>query len=282
MWHTSCCMTGLRVMVILSQHDLIPVSLSHSCRTLSKTPSSLLEEPQELTFAKGILVSDSTSVDTFMPVSTLWGAAGISSHLRECRPSWTGWSSEAGGNPHAHLAHSHLFSSTLPSVPGTILVRRDSRSGKDLHMTTVSPREPFVYQQLQTAPQSQSALARQGHASWGHTSCLLDFKRGGIWLLYISSGPSTTFLSSRGEENKGFFPFSIHRWLLAVSSHSLSHTEWKNTSESGATGSKLWDRLCWNISFPGKMTTMAQHEHIFAIMCLIYFVVGLPVTAKET
>lgn len=30
------------------------------------------------------------------------------------------------------------------------------------------------------------------------------------------------------------------------------------------------------------MTTMAQHEHIFAIMCLVYFVVGLPVAAKET
>lgn len=44
------------------------------------------------------------------------------------------------------------------------------------HEGTVSPREPFVYQHLQTA--AQSALARQDHASWGQTGCLLDFKRG--------------------------------------------------------------------------------------------------------
>jgi len=37
------------------------MSHSHSFRTLSKIPSLSSKEPQELTFAKGILVSDSSA-----------------------------------------------------------------------------------------------------------------------------------------------------------------------------------------------------------------------------
>lgn len=58
-------------------------------------------------------------------------------HTRGCCPSWTGGSNGAGGPAQAHLAHSYFLDSSLPSVPGTILVQWDSRWGKDLHSSVL-------------------------------------------------------------------------------------------------------------------------------------------------
>lgn len=99
----------------------------------------------------------------------------------------------------------------------------------------------------------------------------------------ISSGPYTTFFSSWREENEGFFPpFSIRRWLLATSSHSFSHTEWKNTSKSGATWSKFWARLRWNISLPGKLNIWHSMNTFPSLRVMVYFAVGFLVIAEET
>lgn len=165
---------------------------------------------------------------------------------------------------HAHLACSHLFDSTFSSVRGTILVQWDSRSGKDLRVRELWAQGSLL--STSTSKLQQSALVRQGYTSWGDTGCILDFKRASIT---SSLGPKPPFLLLKGRKWGVFYLFSIHRWLLAISSHSFSHTEWKNTSKSGATGSKFWARLCWNISLPGKINTsrkMAQHEHISVII----------------
>lgn len=250
MWHTQCCTSGLRVVVVFSWHGL-----SHFCVSLPlsqdivKDPKFILGGATRTDICQGDL-GEWFPLGGRIHAYTPWGAAGISSHMRGCCPSWTGRSSEAGGTAHAHLAHRHLFGSTLPSVPGAILVQLDSKSGRDLHA-----RELWAQGSLLST--STSRLQHSLCPGWAGTCCLgthgFGFQE--QWQLTAITCPlaSTPPSPPEGKKIRVFSPFSIHRWLLAISSHSFSHTEWKNTSKSGATGSKFWARLCWNISLPGKM-----------------------------
>lgn len=121
-------------MVILSWHILINfcVSLPLS-QDIVKDPKFILGGATRTDICQGDL-GESFPLGGPIHAYTPWGAAGISLRARRCCPCWAGGSSEAEGGAHAHLAHSHLFGSTLPSMPGTILVQWDSRSGQHRHM----------------------------------------------------------------------------------------------------------------------------------------------------
>lgn len=102
-------------------------------------------------------------------------------------------------------------------------------------------------------------------------TCRLSFGFQGKWQLTSPLAPFSPFS-----------PFSIHRWLLAISSHCFSHTEWKNTSKSGATGSKFWAGLCWNISLPGKVNICHRMNTSLSLHFMVYFAMRLTGTAEET
>lgn len=100
----------------------------------------------------------------------------------------------------------------------------------------------------------------------------LSFVFQGKWHLAIIISPLALFSPL----------FSIHRWLLAASSHSFSHIEWENASKSGANGPKFWARLCWNISLPGKVNICHRMNTSLSLHFMVYFAVRLPGTAEET
>lgn len=181
--------------------------------------------------------------------------------------SWTAGSSGAGGPAQAHLAHSYLLDSSLPSIPGTILVQWDSGSGMDLHSRILWAQGSLLATRLKhTLPWPGETLSLGTHR--------LYFGFQGKWQLTVITYPLASFVP--------LFPFSILRWLLAISSHSFSHAEWKNTSKSGATGSKFWARLCWNISLPGKVNNCHRMNTSLSLHFMVYFAVELPGTAEET
>lgn len=154
---------------------LISASLSHFPRTLSKTPSLSLEEPQELTFARAILVSDSPWVDPFMPTP----------HAEQQEYPYV-----QGDVTHAELAGAVRLRAvpmlTLPTATSLVAHFHPCQGpswcsgiqdqGSIATWGYCESRETFVHQHPQTA--AQCALARQGRASWRHTSCLSGFKKG--------------------------------------------------------------------------------------------------------
>lgn len=200
-------------------------------------------------------------------VYTPWGAAAVSSHRRGCCP---------------------------PELLGAVELEVLPRLTWPTATSWIAPSHPFQGPSWCSGIQDQGWIFTQGYCEPKGVFCLPDwsticpgqagtlslgthrlyFGFQGKWQLTVITYPLASFVP--------LFPFSILRWLLAISSHSFSHAEWKNTSKSGATGSKFWARLCWNISLPGKVNNCHRMNTSLSLHFMVYFAVELPGTAEET
>lgn len=176
-----------RVMVIFSWHILSNFSIS-LLQDIVKDPKFILGGATRTDICQGDL-GEWFPLGGCVHVHTPWGAAAVSSHRMGCCPSQTAGSSEAGGPAQAH---SYLLDSSLPSMPGTILVQWDSGSEKDLHPRIMWPKGVF---HLPAPPDWSTVCPGQaGTPSLGTHRLSFGFQR--KWQLTVITSPLASFLPS--------------------------------------------------------------------------------------